>query len=197
MSSVTCSAVTFGEMRARVVHRPQTAWLISSTGTSTACRCELPARKIARRPGPRACGSRPCSAGRSPRAGRRRPRSCPPSRSTRLPAKFVVPTMNATTPVVTAPTVLIAMLNFHPGSLSRSQWMHHAALRQREREEHAERVERDERVDAGVEDDEQHDRHHAQHDNPVREREPVAAEEELVRQKRSRARIDPSRGKSA
>ena len=56
------------------------------------------------------------------------------------------------------------------------------ALRQRERREHADRVERDQRVGDAAERDEQRGRRAGQHDDAVREHEPVAAVRELARQ---------------
>ena len=56
----------------------------------------------------------------------------------------------------------------------------HAGLRQRERREHADRVERDEPVDLGVGRDQHHDAGDGQEDDAVREHEPVAALGELA-----------------
>ena len=56
----------------------------------------------------------------------------------------------------------------------------HAGLRQRERREHADRVQRDEPVDLGVGGQQQDDRGDREEDDPVRENEPMAALRELA-----------------
>ena len=58
----------------------------------------------------------------------------------------------------------------------------HARLRQREAGEHAHRVQRDQRVEVALKDDEQHDRQPGQQHDAGGERQPVAAELEQARQ---------------
>ena len=75
---------------------------------------------------------------------------------------------------------------------------HHAELRQRERDEHADHVERDQRVRVAAEDDEQQAAKTAERDDSVREGKPVPLVGELPRQESRRARRSTlSRGKSA
>ena len=59
---------------------------------------------------------------------------------------------------------------------------HHAALREGERDEHADHVERDQRVRVATKDDEQHGREHAEADDAVREGESIALIGELARE---------------
>ena len=64
---------------------------------------------------------------------------------------------------------------------------------EREPGEHTDRVQADERVELRLEDDDQQDRDHGEHEDAVGEREPVAALGQLTRQERI-ARRRSSRG---
>ena len=75
--------------------------------------------------------------------------------------------------VVRAPSPLIT--NHPPPRLAKPQMaLGHAGLRERERGEHAERVERDQLGHAGPEDDHQDGCRYGQGDDPVGEHQPVA-----------------------
>ena len=75
---------------------------------------------------------------------------------------FVTATMISTMPVTIAPKPLIAALVFQPGSRSLPPVQHHAGLRQRERDEHADHVERHQRLRVAAEDDDQDRREDAE-----------------------------------
>ena len=89
-------------------------------------------------------------------------------------------TMSAMTPVVTAPRPLIAIPRAQPCSRRRHQRTTMLGLGEGEGQEHAERVERDQRGDAGAEPDQQEGRQAGEGDDPGREREPLPAERELA-----------------
>ncbi len=95
---------------------------------------------------------------------------------------FVVATINSTMSVATDPdrvdhhVALVAALAFLLVVFD------HARLRQREREEHADGVQRDERVGLAAEGDDQRAGGGGEHDDAVGEHEPVAPVGELSRQ---------------
>ena len=101
---------------------------------------------------------------------------------------FVTATTTSTMPVTTAPKPLMAALVRQPGVRSFHQCTTMPGLRERERDEHADHVERDQRVRVAAEDDEQQRGAAAEAEDPVREREPVALVHELPRQDSDRAR---------
>ena len=69
------------------------------------------------------------------------------SRTIQAPSSvLVIATMTSTTPVTTAPKPLMSALVFQPGSRSLPPVNDHAGLRQRERDEHADHVERQQRA---------------------------------------------------
>ena len=86
--------------------------------------------------------------------------------------------MTVTIPVATAPKPLIAMLRRQPAPRSRSQWTTIPRLRQGDRGEDADGVQRDERLDPPAERGEHDDREDREGDDPGAEREPLAAERE-------------------
>ena len=68
-------------------------------------------------------------------------------------------------PVATAPKPLIAMLRRQPGVAVAPPVADHAGLRQRDRGEHADRVQRDQRLDATAERRQDDDRQDRQRDD--------------------------------
>ncbi len=95
---------------------------------------------------------------------------------------LVMPKMMATTNETTPPKPLIDQ-PLLPAALAKAQvTLGHAGLRQRERREHADRVQRDEALDLGAGDDQQHDRGDRQGDDAVAEHEAVAALGQLAGQ---------------
>ena len=96
---------------------------------------------------------------------------------------LVVATMISTMPVTSAPKPLIAALVRQPGVRSVPPVDDHPGLRQRERHEDADHVERNQRVRVAAEDDQQHaPRARCRIDDAVGEREAVALVHELPRQ---------------
>ena len=78
------------------------------------------------------------------------------SRTIQAPSSVLVTaTMTRTMPVTSAPKPLISALVFQPGALRPPPVDHHAGLRQRERDEHADHVERQQRVRVAAERDDQ------------------------------------------
>ena len=105
------------------------------------------------------------------------------SRTIHAPSSvFVTATMTSTMPVTTAPKPLMSALVFQPASCVLPPVDDHARLRQRERDEHADHVERQQALRVAVERDDQDRREHRQHEDAVREREAVALVHELPRQ---------------
>ena len=112
-------------------------------------------------------------------------------------ANFVTAITTPTMPVATAPRPLMTAERCQPGSRTLRQWHHHARLRQGEAGEDPHRVQRDQLIDAPVEDHQQHDRQERQRDDAGGEGEPVAAELEHPRQEPIARQDRASRGKSA
>ena len=94
----------------------------------------------------------------------------------------VMNTITTTKAEITAPTPLRTRLVCQPGSLQAEVVLRHAGLREREADEHADGVERDEPRHRGVGDDHEDGGGAGQGDDAVREHEPVAALGELPRQ---------------
>ena len=94
---------------------------------------------------------------------------------------FVTATTIRTMPVTSAPVPLMAALVSPPGTAKLSPVHDHARLRQREGHEHADHVQRNQRVSVAAEDDEEDAGERAEAENAVREREPVALVHELPR----------------
>ena len=92
---------------------------------------------------------------------------------------FVTPMITATTPVASAPVPLSSGAQRPARPAVPEPVAHHARLRQREGDEHPERVERDQRVRVPGEQHEEPDRQERQDDDAVRERQPVAPVREL------------------
>ena len=93
-------------------------------------------------------------------------------------ANFATAKMTATMPVATAPKPLMAMLRRQPGSWRSPPVPDHAGLRERDRGEHADRIERDERLDPAAERRQDDDREDRQRHDPGAEREALTAERE-------------------
>ena len=96
-------------------------------------------------------------------------------------ANFAMAKISVTMPVATAPTPLIAMLRRQPGSRPRHQWRTMPGLRQRDRGEYADRVQRDQCLDPAAERREDDDREHRERHDPCAERQSLAAEREATR----------------
>ena len=91
--------------------------------------------------------------------------------------------MTSTMPVTTAPKPLMQRAASSSPALSRPAPVdHHAGLRQGERDEHADHVERQQRLRVAAERDDEDRREDREHQDAVREREPVALVHELARQ---------------
>ncbi len=114
-------------------------------------------------------------------------------------ANLATPTMIATMPVATAPAPLSAARQRQPRSSCAQPppVAHHPRLAEREGDEDADRVERDQVRDAAAEDDDQRRREHGEHHDADAEGQAVAAELELARHEAVLARMLASRGKSA
>ena len=93
---------------------------------------------------------------------------------------FVIAITTVTTPVTTAPVALMARPTRHPVLLEPEVTHRHPRLRQRERREHADRVERDEVGDVGLEQDDETGGRGREQDDAVGEDEPVPALGELL-----------------
>ena len=91
-------------------------------------------------------------------------------------------TITSTMPVTTAPKPLMKALVFQPGSFVLPPVDDHAGLRQRERDEDADHVERQQQLRVAAEPDDQDRREDRQDEDAVREGEPVALVHELPRQ---------------
>ena len=90
-------------------------------------------------------------------------------------------TTTATTPVMAQPSRLIARPRRQPGWPLAQPVNDHARLADGERHEHADRVQRDERVGLAAERQQQDERHDAEDDDARVEGEPIPAEAELAR----------------
>ena len=107
------------------------------------------------------------------------------------------PTTSATTAVVRAPSPLIARPRPPAGLVAPPPAHQHAGLGQGEGDEHAERVERNQAADAGVESDEQADRHSESATMPVVKASRSPRKANWRGRNPSRARNEERRGKSA
>ena len=95
---------------------------------------------------------------------------------------FVRATITSTMNVATAPGAVDQQPDPPAGLAEPQVPLGHPGLRQRERGEHADRVERDQPGDVRIERDHQGDRRAGQREDPVGEHEPVPARRELPRQ---------------
>ena len=105
------------------------------------------------------------------------------SRTTTIQApwvNFVSPMITATTPVASGARPVEQGAERPAGSPVPEPVAHHAGLREREGDEHAQRVERDQRVRVPLEEHQEPDRQERQDDDAVREGEPVPAVRELA-----------------
>ena len=106
------------------------------------------------------------------------------SRTTTIQApcvNFVTPTITATTPVASRARPVEQGAERPARPPVPEPVAHHAGLREREGQEHPQRVERDQRVRVPLEEHQEPDRHERQDHDAVREGEPVAAVRELAR----------------
>ena len=102
----------------------------------------------------------------------------------------MISTVTSTTPVITAPKPLIACARrirrrspgIGLGGQVPAPVPDHARLAERERDEHADGVERDQPGDLGLEADHQHDGERGEDDDAVGEGQPVAAGVQLAGQ---------------
>ncbi len=90
-------------------------------------------------------------------------------------------TIPRTTAVRTPPKAFTASRHCQPDSRTSRQWLDHAGLAEGEAQEHADRVERDERVGVATERPQQPEGDGGQQDDAPRERESIATERELAR----------------
>ncbi len=95
---------------------------------------------------------------------------------------FVIATISSTTSVAIAPTALSTTLRCHPGFRSRRWWRTIPDCDSVNDVNTPDRVQRDQGVGDAVERDQQRGGRRRQHDDAVREHEPVAAVRELARQ---------------
>ena len=94
---------------------------------------------------------------------------------------FVTSWMIETSPVATAPMPLSHAFHRQPGFLGLAPVHDHPGLREREADEHADGVQRHQRIRVSVEQPDEQQRHEREAHDAVRERQPVAARRELPR----------------
>ena len=112
-------------------------------------------------------------------------------------AAFVVATMTRTIAVTMAPNPLMAALVRQPGSRILRQWIDHPELRERERHEDADHVERDQRVRVAAEHTSRTPAHVLSTTMPFEKARRSPWFMNWRGRYRSRETIDASRGKSA